>query len=74
MKDFNRYTIEEHERQRQIANEQAKQILEYRKKREEEMKQEDERKKQQDRNTQQKYAQTLKFQSDIAKKLKNNFG
>jgi len=53
---------------------QAKQILELRKQKEEEMKQEDMQKKQESRLMQQKYADTLRFQSEIAKKLKSNFG
>jgi len=74
IKEFNRFMIEQHERDKERQVEVQKMELEFRKKKEEENRLADERKRQEERQNQKLYGDTLSYQANIVHRMRNNYG
>ena len=74
IKEFNKFMIEQHEKDKIRQQEIGKMEIDYRKQKEEQLKLADERKRQEDKQNQMMYKETLGYQTNISQKLKNNYG
>eukprot|EP00347_Sterkiella_histriomuscorum_P010638 403375503 len=74
IKEFNKFMIEQHERDRERQTEIAKMELEYRKVKEEGFRREEGARKKEEKQNQKLYGQTLDFQSNIHQKMRFNYG
>lgn len=74
IKEFNKFMIEQHEKDKHRTVEIQKMELHYRHKKEEENKIEDERKRVEGKQNQRLYGETLGYQNNITQRMRNNYG